>query len=42
MSNSFPGSLSALTISGNAVVGGDFHFASLSGGHRSLNDLTIV
>ena len=42
MSNSFPGSLSALTSSGNAVVGGDFHFASLSGGHRSLNDLTIV
>ena len=42
MSNSFPGSLSALTSSGNAVVGGDFRFASLSGGHRSLNDLTIV
>ena len=42
MSNSFPGSLSALTSSGNAVVGGDFHFASLSGGYRSLNDLTIV
>ena len=42
MSNSFPGSLSALTSSGNAVVGGDFHFASLSGGHRSLNNLTIV
>ena len=42
MSNSFPGSLSALTSSGNAVVGGDFHFASLSGGHRSLKDLTIV
>ena len=42
MSNSFPGSLSALTSSGNAVVGGDFHFASLSGGHRSLNELTIV
>ena len=42
MSNSFPGSLSALTNSGNAVVGGDFRFASLSGDHRSLNDLTIV
>ena len=42
MSNSFPGSLSALTSSGNAAVGGDFRFASLSGGHRSLNDLTIV
>ena len=42
MSNSFPGSLSTLTSSGNAVVGGDFRFASLSGGHRSLNDLTIV
>ena len=42
MSNSFPGSLSALTSSGNAVVGGDFRFASLSGKHRSLNDLTIV
>ena len=42
MSNSFPGSLSALTSSGNAVVGGDFRFASLSGGHRSLIDLTIV
>ena len=42
MSNSFPGSLSALTSSGNAVVGGDFRFASLSGGYRSLNDLTIV
>ena len=42
MSNSFPGSLSALTSSGNAVVGGDFRFASLSGNHRSLNDLTIV
>ena len=42
MSNSFPGSLSALTSSGNAVVGGDFRFASLSGGHRSRNDLTIV
>ena len=42
MSNSFPGSLSALTSSGNAVVGGDFRFASLSGEHRSLNDLTIV
>ena len=42
MSNSFPGSLSALTSSGNAVVGGDFHFASLSGNHRSRNDLTIV
>ncbi|MFR8916087.1 MAG: cell wall anchor protein [Oscillospiraceae bacterium] len=42
MSNSFPGSLSALTSSGNAVVGGDFHFASLSGGHRNLDDLTIV
>ena len=42
MSNSFPGSLSALTSSGNAVVGGDFRFASLSGGHRSLNDLTII
>ena len=42
MSNSFPGSLSTLTSSGNAVVGGDFRFASLSGDHRSLNDLTIV
>ena len=42
MSNSFPGSLSALTSSGNAVVGGDFRFASLSGAHRSCNDLTIV
>ena len=42
MSNSFPGSLSALTNSGNADVGGDFRFASLSGNHRSLNDLTIV
>ena len=42
MSNSFPGSLSALTSSSNAVVGGDFRFASLSGDHRSLNDLTIV
>ncbi|MFR0857667.1 MAG: InlB B-repeat-containing protein [Oscillibacter sp.] len=42
MSNSFPGSLSALTSSGNAVVGGDFRFASLSGDHRSLNDLTII
>lgn len=42
MSNSFPGSLSALTSSGNAVVGGDFRFASLSGNHRSRNDLTIV
>ena len=35
MSNSFPGSLSALTSSGNAAVGGDFRFASLSGDHRS-------
>lgn len=42
MSNSFPGSLSALTSSGNAVVGGDFRFASLNGAHRSLNDLTVV
>ena len=42
MSNSFPGSLSALTSSGSAVVGGDFRFASLSGNHRSINDLTIV
>lgn len=42
MSNSFSGSLSALTSSGNAVVGGDFRFASLSGDHRSRNDLTIV
>ena len=42
MSNSFPGSLSALTSSGSAVVGGDFRFASLSGGYRSLNDLTVV
>ena len=42
MSNSFPGSLSALTSSGNAIVGGDFRFASLSGAHRSINDLTIV
>ena len=42
MSNSFPGSLSALTSSGSAAVGGDFRFASLSGNHRSLNDLTIV
>ena len=42
MSNSFPGSLSALTSSGSAVVGGDFRFASLSGAHRSLNDLTVV
>ena len=42
MSNSFPGSLSALTNSGNAVVGGDFRFASLSRDHRSLNVLTIV
>ena len=42
MSNSFPGSLSALTSSGNAVVGGDFRLASLSGNHRSRNDLTIV
>ena len=42
MSNSFPGSLSALTSSGSAAVGGDFRFASLSGKHRSLNDLTIV
>ena len=42
MSNSFPGSLSALTSSGNAVVGGDFRFASLSRDHRSRNDLTIV
>jgi len=42
MSNSFPGSLSALTSSGSAVVGGDFRFASLSGDHRSRNDLTII
>ena len=42
MSNRFPGSLSALTSSGNAVVGGDFRFASLSGDYRSRNDLTIV
>ena len=42
MSNSFPGSLSALTSSGNAAVGGDFRFASLSGDHRSRNDLTII
>ena len=42
MSNSFPGSLSALTSSGNAIVGADFRFASLSGDYRSLNDLTIV
>ncbi len=42
MSNSFPGSLSALTSSGNAVVGGVFRFASLSGDHRSRNDLTII
>ena len=42
MSNSFPGSLSALTSSGSAVVGGDFRFASLSGGYRSINDLTVV
>ena len=42
MSNSFPGSLSALTNSGSAIVGGDFRFASLSGNHRSINDLTIV
>lgn len=42
MSNSFPGSLSALTSSGSAVVGGDFRFASLSRDHRSINDLTIV
>ena len=42
MSNSFPGSLSVLTSSGNAVVGADFRFGSLSGNHRSLNDLTIV
>ena len=42
MSNSFPGSLSALTSSGSAVVGGDFRFASLSGDYRGLNDLTIV
>lgn len=42
MSNRFPGSLSALTSSGNAVVGGDFRFASLSGDHRSINNLTIV
>ena len=42
MSNSFPGSLSALTSSGSAAVGGDFRFASLSGNHRSINDLTIV
>ena len=42
MSNSFPGSLSALTSSGSAIVGGDFRFASLSGGYRSINDLTIV
>ena len=42
MSNRFPGSLSALTSSGNAVVGGDFRFASLSGDYRGLNDLTIV
>lgn len=42
MSNRFPGSLSALTSSGNAVVGGDFRFASLSGDHRSINDLTVV
>ena len=42
MSNSFPGSLSALTSSGNAVVGGNFRFASLSGDHRSRNDLTII
>ena len=42
MSNSFPGSLSALTSSGNAIVGGDFRFASLSENYRSINDLTIV
>ena len=42
MSNRFPGSLSALTSSGSAVVGGDFRFASLSGDHRSINNLTIV
>ena len=42
MSNSFPGSLSALTSSGSAVVGGDFRFASLSENYRSINDLTIV
>ena len=38
----FPGSPSALTSSGNAVVGGDPRFASSAGKHRSRNDLTIV
>ena len=42
MPNSFPGSLSALTSSGNAVVGGDFRFASLSENYRSIYDLTSV
>ena len=41
MSNTFPASLSALTSSGQATVGGNFRFATLSGNY-GVDDLTII
>ena len=41
MSNSFPTSLSALTSSGVASVGGNFRFATLSGSY-GVDDLTVI
>ena len=42
MSNTFPASLSALTSSGQATVGGNFRFATLSDSNNSVEDLTVI
>ena len=42
MSTTFPAALSALTVSGDAVVGGDFRLATLSGAYAGVENLTLV
>ncbi len=42
MSNSFPASLSEITMNGSAAVGSTFRLATLSGSYRDVTNLTIL
>src|SRR5699024_2518559 len=42
MSNSFPASLSEITMDGSAAVGSTFRLATLSGSYRDVTNLTIL
>ena len=42
MSTTFPASLSSLTVSGDATVGGDFRLATLNENATDVSDLTLI